>query len=46
MPNFYRIVAGFKGEIIKDYNYEVALNSSRDELTFKNPEPDHRLGPQ
>ena len=36
--DFYRIVAGFKGEIIPNYNYEVALNSSRDETTTKNPE--------
>ena len=33
--NFYRVVAGFKGEIIKNYNYEVALNTSRDEFTFQ-----------
>ena len=35
--DFYRIVAGFKGEIVKNYNYEIALNTSREELTFKNP---------
>ncbi len=35
--NFYRVVAGLKGEIIKDYNYEVAFNSSRDQTTFTNP---------
>ena len=35
--NFYRIVAGLKGEIIKDYNYEIAFNSSRDFDTFTNP---------
>ncbi len=34
--DFFRVVAGFKGEIIKNYNYEIALNSSQDELTFKN----------
>ena len=35
--NFYRIVAGLKGEIIPDYNYEIAFNSSRDFDTFTNP---------
>ncbi len=35
--DFYRIVAGLKGEIVKNVNYEVAFNGSRDELTFKNP---------
>ncbi len=35
--NFYRIVAGLKGEIIKDVTYEVAFNSSQDEVNFKNP---------
>ena len=35
--NFYRIVAGVKGEIIPNYNYEVAFNSSRDFDTFTNP---------
>ena len=35
--DFYRVVAGFKGEIIKNYNYEIALNTSREQLTFKNP---------
>ena len=35
--DFYRVVAGLKGEIIKNVNYEVAFNGSRDELTFKNP---------
>ncbi len=35
--DFYRIVAGLKGNIIKDVTYEVALNSSRDETTTKNP---------
>ena len=34
--DFYRVVAGFKGEIIPNYNYEIALNSSRDEISFKN----------
>ncbi len=34
--DFYRVVAGLKGEIIPNYNYEVAFNSSRDELSFKN----------
>ncbi len=33
---FYRFVAGLKGEIIKDYNYEVAFNHSEDEINFKN----------
>ncbi len=33
---FYRIVAGFKGEIIPRYNYEVAFNHSEDQITFKN----------
>ncbi len=35
--DFYRIVAGLKGEIIPNYNYEVAFNSSRDENSTKNP---------
>ena len=35
--DFFRIVAGLKGEIVKNLNYEVAMNSSREELTFKNP---------
>ena len=35
--NFYRIVAGLKGEIVKDVNYEVAFNSSRDQTDFTNP---------
>ena len=35
--NFYRIVAGLKGEIIPNYNYEIALNTSRDYDTFTNP---------
>ncbi len=35
--NFYRIVAGFKGEIIKNYNYEIALNASREQITTQNP---------
>ena len=34
--DFYRAVAGFKGEIVPNYNYEVALNSSREALTYKN----------
>ena len=34
--DFYRIVAGLKGEIIKNYNYEVAMNTSREELSFRN----------
>ena len=34
--DFWRVVAGLKGEIIPNYNYEVALNSSRDETSFKN----------
>ena len=33
--DFYRVVAGLKGEIVPNYNYEVALNSSRDETTVK-----------
>ena len=35
--NFYRIVAGLKGEIIPNYDYEVAFNSSQDETSFRNP---------
>ena len=35
--NFYRIVAGFKGEIIKNYNYEIAMNASREQITTQNP---------
>ena len=35
--NFYRVVAGFKGEIIKNYNYEIALNTSREQITTQNP---------
>ena len=35
--DFFRIVAGIKGEIVKNLNYEVAMNTSREELTFKNP---------
>ncbi len=35
--NFYRIVAGFKGEIVKNYNYEIALNTSREQITTQNP---------
>ena len=34
--NFYRVVAGLKGEIIPNYNYEVAFNSSNDQIAFKN----------
>jgi iron complex outermembrane receptor protein len=34
--DFYRIVAGIKGEIIKDYNYEMAFNHSQDEIDYKN----------
>jgi iron complex outermembrane receptor protein len=34
--DFYRIVAGIKGEIIKDYNYELGFNHSQDEIDFKN----------
>ena len=34
--NFWRVVAGLKGEIIPNYNYEVAMNSSSDQITFKN----------
>ena len=32
---FYRILAGLKGEIIKDYNYEVAYTHSEDTIDFK-----------
>ena len=35
--NFYRIVAGLKGEIIPNYNYEIALNASREQITTQNP---------
>ena len=35
--NFYRIVAGLKGEIIPNYNYEIALNGSREQITTQNP---------
>ena len=34
--DFRRVVAGFKGEIVPNYNYEIALNSSEEALTFKN----------
>jgi iron complex outermembrane receptor protein len=34
--DFYRIVAGIKGEVTKDYNYEVAFNHSQDEIDYKN----------
>ncbi len=34
--DFYRIVTGLKGEIVKDYNYEIAYNHSQDEIDFKN----------
>ena len=34
--DFYRMVAGFKGDIIPNYSYEVALNSSREALSYKN----------
>jgi iron complex outermembrane receptor protein len=34
--DFYRIVAGVKGELIKDYNYELAFNHSQDEIDYKN----------
>ena len=34
--NFYRVVAGLKGEIIPNYNYEIALNTSHEALTYKN----------
>ena len=34
--DFYRIVAGFKGEIVENYNYEFAFNHSQDEIDFKN----------
>ncbi len=33
--NFYRVVAGFKGEIIKDLNYEIAFNGNQDRTSFK-----------
>jgi iron complex outermembrane receptor protein len=34
--DFYRIVAGIKGELIKDYNYELGFNHSQDEIDYKN----------
>ena len=34
--DFYRIVAGIKGEIVKDVNYELAFNHSADEINYKN----------
>jgi iron complex outermembrane receptor protein len=34
--DFYRIVAGIKGELFKDYNYEMAFNHSQDEIDYKN----------
>ena len=34
--DFYRIVAGLKGQVFKDYNYEVAFNHSEDTINFKN----------
>ena len=34
--DFYRIVAGIKGDLFKDYNYELAFNHSQDEINFKN----------
>jgi iron complex outermembrane receptor protein len=34
--NFFRVVAGLKGEIIKDLTYEVAVNTSEDETNYKN----------
>ena len=33
---FWRAVAGFKGDIIPNYSYEVALNSNQEALTYKN----------
>lgn len=33
--NFYRVVAGVKGEVVKDLTYEIALNSSQDRSNFK-----------
>jgi iron complex outermembrane receptor protein len=34
--DFYRIVSGIKGELTKDYNYELAFNHSQDEIDYKN----------
>jgi iron complex outermembrane receptor protein len=34
--DFYRIVAGIKGELFKDYNYELGFNHSQDEIDYKN----------
>ena len=36
------MVAGFKGDIIPNYSYEVALNTSNEALTFQNSQPDPR----
>ncbi len=33
--DFYRAVAGFRGEIVPNYNYDVAVNASQDVLTAK-----------
>ncbi len=33
---FFRVVAGIKGELLKDLTYEVALNTSKDETNYKN----------
>lgn len=34
--DFYRIVAGIKGVIATNYNYELAFNHSEDTINFKN----------
>jgi iron complex outermembrane receptor protein len=34
--DFYRVVAGIKGELTKDVNYELAFNHSQDEIFYKN----------
>jgi iron complex outermembrane receptor protein len=34
--DFYRIVAGIKGELAKDVNYELAFNHSADQINYKN----------
>ena len=34
--NFYRIVAGLRGQVFKDYTYEFGFNHSEDTIDFKN----------
>ena len=34
--DFYRVVAGFKGQVFTDYNYEVAFNHSVDQINYTN----------